>query len=62
MKQESGLRAFEIKWSRRRVSSRAFRDAYGVEVEAICPDDPFAADPFKDKTVQVPAVHDPEKI
>jgi len=38
------LRAFEIKWTSRRVSSRAFRDAYGVDVEPIGPDHPFAAD------------------
>jgi predicted AAA+ superfamily ATPase len=43
----SELRAFEVKWSPgRRVSGRAFRDAYGVEVEAIRPDNPFAADIF----------------
>jgi predicted AAA+ superfamily ATPase len=41
------VRAFEIKWSPRRVSSRAFRDAYGVDVEPIHSDDPFAADIFK---------------
>ena len=46
VRQESGLRAFEIKWSSRRISGRAFRDAYGVEVEAIRPDNPFAADIF----------------
>jgi len=33
VKQGSGLRAFEIKWSAGRASSRAFRAAYGVEVE-----------------------------
>ena len=44
----SKLRAFEVKWSAgRRVSGRAFRDAYGVEVESIRPDNPFAADIFK---------------
>ena len=43
----SKLRAFEVKWSRSRVSGRAFRDAYGVEVEPICPDNPFAADIFQ---------------
>jgi hypothetical protein len=46
-KQGSGLRAFEIKWSPRRVSGRAFRDAYGVEVEPIRSDNPFAVDIFK---------------
>ena len=38
------LRAFEVKWfAGRRVSGRAFRDAYGIEAEPIRPDDPFAA-------------------
>jgi predicted AAA+ superfamily ATPase len=45
-KQGSGLRAFEVKWSPRRGSARAFRDAYGVEVEALRPDNPFATDIF----------------
>jgi predicted AAA+ superfamily ATPase len=40
------LRAFEIKWSPRRVGGRAFRDAYGIDVEAIRPDNPFTADLF----------------
>ena len=40
------LRAFEIKWSPGRVSGRAFRDAYSVDVEPVCPDNPFAADIF----------------
>ncbi len=44
VKQASGLRAFEVKWSLRRVSGRAFRDAYGVEVEPVQPDNPFATD------------------
>ncbi|NCA71365.1 MAG: DUF4143 domain-containing protein [Sphingobacteriia bacterium] len=43
VKQASGLRAFEIKWSGRRVAGRAFRDAYGVEVEPIRPDAPLFA-------------------
>jgi len=47
VKQGNGLRAFEIKWSPRRVSGRAFRDAYGVEVEPIRSDNPFAVDIFK---------------
>ena len=38
---------FEVKWSSRRVSGRAFRDAYGVEVEPIRPDNPFAVNIFK---------------
>jgi uncharacterized protein len=47
VKQGSGLRAFEVKWSPCRVSSRAFRDAYGVEVEPIRSDNPFAVDILK---------------
>jgi predicted AAA+ superfamily ATPase len=47
VKQASGLRAFEVKWSSRRVSGRAFRDAYGVEVEPIRPENPFAVDIFR---------------
>jgi len=43
VKQGTGLRAFEVKWSPRRVSGRAFHDAYGVEVEPIRSDNPFAA-------------------
>ena len=46
VKQASGLRAFEIKWSVRRVSGRAFCDAYGVNVELIRADNPFAVDVF----------------
>ena len=42
----SGLLAFEIKWSPRRVVGRAFRDAYGVEVQSVNADNPFAADVF----------------
>jgi uncharacterized protein len=37
----AALRAFEIKWSPRRPVGRAFRDAYGVDVETIGPDNPF---------------------
>ena len=44
VKQGSDLRAFEVKWSPGRVSGRAFRDAYGVEVEPIQSENPFAAD------------------
>jgi hypothetical protein len=47
VKQGDGLQAFEIKWSPRRISGRAFRDAYGVEVEPIRSDNPFAVDIFK---------------
>jgi hypothetical protein len=46
VKHDSGLRAFEIKWSPRRVLGRAFREAYGVEVESLRPDNPFATDLF----------------
>lgn len=44
VKQGDVLRAFEIKWSPRRVSGRAFHDAYQVDVESIRPDNPFVAD------------------
>jgi len=44
IKQQDRLRAFEIKWSGRRARSRAFRDAYGVKVETIGPENPFVAD------------------
>ena len=44
VKQGNDLRAFEIKWSSRRVSNRAFRDAYGVEVELIHSDNPWTVD------------------
>jgi len=47
VKQGNQLRAFEIKWSPRRVSGRAFREAYGVEVEPVHSDNPFAVDIFK---------------
>ena len=51
VKQGSGLRAFEIKWSPRQVSGRAFRDAYGVEVEPIRSDNPLAVDIFRHQAV-----------
>ena len=47
VKGESSLRAFEIKWNPRRAGSAAFRSAYGVDVEAISPDNPFVADFLK---------------
>ena len=47
VKQGDRLRAFEIKWSPRRVSGRAFREAYGVEVEPVHSDNPFEVDLFK---------------
>jgi hypothetical protein len=43
VKHGSGLQAFEIKWSPHRSSGRAFRDAYGVDVTPVGPDNPFAA-------------------
>ena len=46
VKQGNTLRAFEVKWSSRRVSVRAFRDAYGIDVEFIRPDNPLAVDIF----------------
>ena len=36
------LRAFEIKWKRRRPAGRAFRAMYGVDVETLDPGNPFA--------------------
>ncbi len=44
VKGEGGLRAFEIKWHSRRTGGASFRSAYGVNVEAIGPDNPFVAD------------------
>ena len=44
------LRAFEVKWSARRSAGRAFRDAYGIEVETIHPDNPFSAGILPPKT------------
>lgn len=46
VKQSSGLRAFEVKWTPRRSVGRAFKDAYGVTVESIDRDNPFAANLF----------------
>lgn len=46
VKEGRNLRGFEIKWSPGRIVGRAFRDAYGVEVEAIGPNNPFATDIF----------------
>ena len=47
VKQANDLQAFEIKWSPRRVSGRAFRDAYGVEIKPIHSENPFVVDVFK---------------
>ncbi len=44
VKQGDALRAFEIKWSGRRAVKRAFRDAYGVNIEIISPANPFVAE------------------
>jgi len=44
VKQGDRLRAFEIKWSGRCTRGRAFRNAYGVNVETIGPENPFVAD------------------
>lgn len=44
VKQGENLRAIEVKWSPRKTSGRAFRDAYGVEVESIRPDNPLATE------------------
>ena len=45
MKEGDRLRAFEIKWSPRATSGRAFRDAYGVVIEKIGPENPFVLEP-----------------
>jgi hypothetical protein len=37
------LRAFEIKWQRKRPVSRAFSAQYGVDVQLIAADDPFVS-------------------
>jgi hypothetical protein len=47
VKQGDGLQAFEVKWAPRRVSGRAFLDAYGVAVQPIRSDNPFATDIFR---------------
>jgi hypothetical protein len=44
VKQGDCLQAFEIKWSGRPAAGRAFRDAYGVTVETIGPENPLAAE------------------
>jgi predicted AAA+ superfamily ATPase len=44
IRQDERLRAFELKWSSRRGAGRAFRDAYGVTVETLAPENPFVAD------------------
>jgi len=41
VKQGNTLSAYEIKWSARGASARAFREAYGVEVHTLRPDNPF---------------------
>jgi predicted AAA+ superfamily ATPase len=46
VKGQNGLLAFEIKWSPSRVSGRAFRAAYDIEVKQINADNPFAIDIF----------------
>jgi len=44
VKQGDHLRGFEVKWSGRRAVKRAFHDAYGVNIEAIGPANPFVAE------------------
>ena len=46
VKEERRLRAFEIKWTRGRIAGRAFREAYGTEVETIHPENPFETNLF----------------
>jgi hypothetical protein len=41
LQSSEGLRALEIKWKSRKTVGRAFRTAYGVDVETIGPHDPF---------------------
>jgi predicted AAA+ superfamily ATPase len=41
VKDGASLRAFEIKWTSGRVAGRAFREAYGTDVETISPTNPF---------------------
>lgn len=43
IKDATALRGFEVKWSARRVSARAFRDAYHVDVLGLDSTDPFVA-------------------
>jgi predicted AAA+ superfamily ATPase len=47
VKEGTNLRAYEIKWTRGRVAGRAFREAYGTEVETIHPENPFETDIFR---------------
>jgi predicted AAA+ superfamily ATPase len=44
VKRGDALRAFEIKWSGRSAPGRAFRNAYGVPVETVGPENPFVAE------------------
>ena len=44
VKRNGALRAFEIKWKARRISGRAFHDAYGVDVQLIESGNPFVDD------------------
>ena len=53
VRQGSDLRAYEIKWSAGRTAGRAFRDAYGVELVRVRPENPFAAD-FLDPPLRPP--------
>lgn len=52
----SALRAFQIKWPPRRALGRAFRDAYGVQVELLSSDDPFVGDVLGDEPSDARAV------
>jgi uncharacterized protein len=44
VKSESGLRAFEIKWTPRRTGNTTFRNTYDVPVDTLGPANPFVAD------------------
>ena len=41
VKRGENIKAFEVKWGRRPKPSRAFYSAYGVETEALTPENPF---------------------
>lgn len=47
VRQGDALRAFEVKWSPRRVAGRAFEDAYGVKVATITPEQPFVEETLR---------------
>lgn len=50
----NGLQAFQIRWSPGRISGRAFREAYGVDVQLIQADNPFVSVVGDDVRSRVP--------